>query len=86
MAYALSGTNLSDCQARMLRMRVEQVLVALDGDEAGEKATEKVVQTCKKWGLKVATLRIRNSMDIADVMQAGGGAKLLDALEGKMYD
>lgn len=86
MAYALSGTNLSDEQARMLRMRVEQVLIVMDGDEAGQKAAEKVVQTCKRWGLKCATLRIRNEMDVADVIQAGGGAKLLDALESRLYD
>lgn len=86
LAYALSGTNLSDTQARMLRMRVEQVLVVMDGDEPGQKAAEKIVETCKRWGLKAATLRIRNEMDVADVIQAGGGAKLLDALESRLYD
>lgn len=85
-AYALSGTSISDAQARILRMRCQQVLVALDGDEAGQKATEKVMAKCREWGLKASSLRIKNGMDVADVIQAGGGRSLLEALESRLYD
>lgn len=85
-AYALSGTSLSDAQARTLRMRCQQVLVALDGDEAGQKGAEKVMAKCREWGLRASSLRIKNGMDVADVIQAGGGRSLWEALESRLYD
>jgi len=50
-AVAPCGTSFTDEQARLLRNWAERAILVFDSDEAGLKAAEKTIVTCRKNGL-----------------------------------
>ncbi len=92
---ATSGTAFSPEHATLLRRLTENLVIALDADEAGFKAAVRAAHVALKAGLNVKIAEIRGGKDPADVLREGGKeawsalvreaqdilAFLLDALE-----
>ncbi|SJZ32933.1 DNA primase [Garciella nitratireducens] len=57
------GTALTKEQARLLSRYAEEVLIAYDGDEAGQKATLRALDILFSAGCKAKVIRIPNQMD-----------------------
>ena len=57
------GTALTKEQARLLSRYAEEVLIAYDGDEAGQKATLRALDILSSVGCKVKVIQFPNRMD-----------------------
>lgn len=66
---AISGTALSVEQVRILKRYTQNVKLCLDADEAGQKATERSIQTCLQEGMEVEVILLPDGMkDIGDLV------------------
>jgi DNA primase len=60
---ATMGTALTKDQAKLMKSVVPSVLIAYDGDDAGQKATDHAIPILEAQGLKVEVLEIPDKMD-----------------------
>lgn len=65
---ALSGTGLSDYQLKMLKRFSDTLILALDSDAAGIKATRKTVLAAYRHGMNVRVVSLPTGMDPADTI------------------
>ena len=78
---ACLGTALTPLHARMLKNICNNIIVSLDGDFAGQKATIRTIDTLVEEGLNVRAIKIPNNQDPDEyIKQFGKEAyqKLLD--------
>ena len=78
---ACLGTALTPLHARMLKNICNNIIVSLDGDFAGQKATIRTIDTLVEEGLNVRAIKIPNNQDPDEyIKQFGkeGYQKLLD--------
>lgn len=65
---AISGTGLTDGHINMIKRFTDKVLLALDSDKAGIKATRRSVLAAYKHGLNVQVIIMSEGMDPADTI------------------
>ncbi len=90
-AVAVLGTALGAAHLKRLRHYCDQVVLLLDGDEAGQKRSDEVLELFLGAQMDVRILSLPDGMDPADYLKAHGGEQLrellkstVDALEFKM--
>lgn len=77
---ALMGTALTHDQALLLRKLSTNVIICLDGDEAGGKATLSAINELNKIGVNISVVRLNDNLDPDDYILKYG----LDAFNGKV--
>lgn len=66
---AISGTALSVEQVRLLKRYTQNIKLCLDSDEAGQKATEKSIQTCLQEAMEVEVILLPAGLkDVGDLV------------------
>lgn len=90
-AVAVLGTALGPAHLKVLRHYCDQIVLLLDGDEAGQKRSDEVLELFLTAQMDVRVLSLPDGMDPADYLKAYGGERLrellnttVDALEFKM--
>ena len=80
-AVASLGTSLTPEQARLISRYVNEVIIAYDGDAAGQKATARAISILEKLDLKVRVLNLTGAKDPDEFIKkfgADGFRNLLD--------
>lgn len=90
-AVAVLGTALGNAHLKLLRHYCDSVVLLLDGDEAGQKRSDEVLELFLHAQMDVRVLSLPNGMDPADYLKEFGKENLqqliagaVDALEFKM--
>jgi len=91
-AVAVLGTALGAAHLKILqRQNCDQVVLLLDGDEAGQRRSDEVLELFLGAALDVRVMTLPDGLDPADYLKEFGGEKLrgliatsVDALEFKM--
>lgn len=86
MAVAPLGTAFTAEQARLLARYTEEVVVTLDADTAGGKATEKVLRILEDAGVKARVLRLPECKDPDEYIKKNGAARFAALLDGSVSD
>ncbi|HOV86658.1 MAG TPA: DNA primase [Syntrophobacteraceae bacterium] len=82
---ATLGTALTPPQVRLLARAADEVILAYDGDEAGERAMLRALPLCLQDNLAVSFLQFPDGMDPDDFLRANG-ASSLEALMNTRQD
>ena len=86
---ACLGTAFTPLHARILKQFSENVVLLLDGDTAGQKATNKSIDILRRGAINVRVAKLPNGMDPDEFLRANGREemeKLLDnAVEGMKF-
>jgi DNA primase len=86
-AVAPLGTAFTDEQAKLLRRWAERVNLVFDTDEAGQRAVEKAIITCRKNSLACAVvMNMANMKDPADILKEAGEEALRNAMQNPVPD
>ena len=81
-AVASLGTSLTEDQATLLSRYTEQVVLIYDGDEAGQRATQRAIPMLEKAGIGVKVLQLRDAKDPDEFLKKFGADKFKLLLEG----
>ncbi len=81
-AVAALGTALTDEHARMIAQYADEVVLAYDGDEAGQKATLRAMDVFRPTGLMVKVLKIEGAKDPDEYIGKYGKERFRDLVEG----
>ncbi|MGI5979042.1 MAG: DNA primase [Oscillospiraceae bacterium] len=73
-AVASLGTSLTPEQARLISRYVGEVVIAYDGDEAGQKASQRAIGILQQLDLKVRVLRVTGAKDPDEFLKKYGPA------------
>lgn len=88
-AVAPLGTAFTEEQALLLSRYTKEVVLTLDADAAGQKATERAIGVLEKSGVNTRIIRIPGSKDPDEFMKShgkDGPAKFRALLEGAVND
>lgn len=85
-AVAALGTSFTEEQARLLSRYTKEVLVVLDADEAGEKATDRTMRILSSVGLSARIIRLPDCKDPDEYIQKHGAGKFEALLQGAISD
>ena len=69
-------TALTESHGKLLNRYAEEIIIAYDSDEAGQKATERSVLILEKSKLKVKVLQLTDGLDPDDFIKKFGADKL----------
>ncbi|HIQ22936.1 MAG TPA: DNA primase [Planctomycetes bacterium] len=85
-AVAVLGTALGEYHIRLLKRFVDRIVLVLDGDEAGQRRANEVLElfVAEKADLRIVTLPA--GMDPADYLLAHGADALADLLHNRALD
>ncbi len=81
MAVAPMGTALTERQARLVGRFAREVVLAFDGDEAGEEATRRCLPALEAAGLKARVVRFADGDDPDTFVRREGAAALRRRIE-----
>ncbi|NLV85850.1 MAG: DNA primase [Clostridiales bacterium] len=73
-AVASLGTSLTPEQARLISRYTREVVIAYDGDTAGQKAAQRGIDILEKLDVKVRVLRLEGAKDPDDYIKKFGKA------------
>lgn len=73
-AVASLGTSLTPEQARLISRYVKEVVIAYDGDTAGQKASQRAISILQKLDIKVRVLRLNGAKDPDEYIKKFGAA------------
>lgn len=85
-AVACLGTALTSEQARLMKRYTDEVVLAYDSDEAGQKATRRAMQIFASSGLKVRVLQLRGGKDPDEIIKKHGRERFQSLLDGAEND
>lgn len=85
-AVAALGTAFTVDQARMLSRYTKEVVVTLDADNAGKKATDRVLQILSQVGIPARILRLPDCKDPDEFIKKHGASRFSALLEGAVSD
>lgn len=85
-AVAALGTSFTEEQARLLARYTKEVLVVLDADEAGEKATDRTMKILSRVGLEARIIRLPDCKDPDEYVRKHGGGKFAALIDGAISD
>lgn len=74
------GTALTPIHAKKIKQLVENVILCLDGDNAGTNATYKAIDTLKEVGLNVKVVRLNKAKDPDEYIKTFGKEQFLEEL------
>ena len=80
-AVASLGTSLTEEHAVLLSRYTEQVVLIYDGDEAGQRATQRAIPMLEKAGLQIKVLKMREAKDPDEFLKKFGADKFKVLLE-----
>lgn len=78
---AALGTALTETQARLIKRFVNEVIIAFDGDAAGEAATWRGLELLHRQGLRVRVLELPSGEDPDTFVRRYGGAALQELVD-----
>ena len=81
-AVASLGTALTDEQARIMARYTKQVIIAYDGDSAGQRAAGRAMDIFARVGLDVRVLRITDAKDPDEYIRKFGTDAFASLLKG----
>lgn len=81
-AVASLGTALTDEQARIMARHTKQVIIAYDGDSAGQRAAGRAMDIFARVGLDVRVLRITDAKDPDEYIRKFGTDAFARLLKG----
>ncbi|NLH00655.1 MAG: DNA primase, partial [Clostridiales bacterium] len=73
-AVASLGTSLTPEQARLISRYANEVVIAYDGDEAGQKASQRAISILQQLNIKVRVLRLAGAKDPDEYIKKFGAA------------
>lgn len=85
-AVAALGTAFTSEQARLLSRYTKEVVVTLDADAAGQKATDRAMGILSEAGLGVRVLRIPDGKDPDEFIKKNGPSRFSALLDGAIGD
>lgn len=85
-AVAALGTSFTEDQARLLRRYTNEVVLTLDADTAGRKATERAMGILSRTGLPARVLAIPDGKDPDEFIKKNGASRFAALLEGAVSD
>ncbi len=85
-AVACLGTALTSEQARLMKRYTDEVVLAYDSDEAGQKATRRAMPIFASSGLKVRVLQLRGGKDPDEIIKKHGRERFQSLLDGAEND
>ena len=80
-AVASLGTSLTEEHAALLSRYTEQVVLTYDGDEAGQRATQRAIPMLEKAGIRVKVLQMKNAKDPDEFLHKFGPDRFKMLLE-----
>lgn len=80
-AVASLGTSLTAEQARLISRYVNEVVIAYDGDAAGQKATARAISILEKLDMRVRVLTLEGAKDPDEFIKAKGADAFRNLLE-----
>lgn len=81
-AVASLGTALTDSQARLLQRFTDEVVIAFDGDAAGEAATWRGLEILRNRGLKVRVVELPGGEDPDTFVRTYGSQAFEELVQG----
>ncbi len=81
-AVAACGTALTDEQVRIISQYADEVVLAYDGDEPGQKATRRAIDLFKATNILVKVLKIEGAKDPDEYIKTFGADKFRALLDG----
>ena len=85
-AVAGCGTALTSEQVRLISRYAEEVILAYDADEAGQKALTKAISLFKQTNMKIKVPRLQYGKDPDEIIKNVGAEKFGAMLEGAASD
>ena len=85
-AVAALGTSFADSQAKLISRYTQNVVLALDADNAGARATKRAIEILRKTGLNVKVIAIPEGLDPDDYIKKHGAAKFKALIDGAAND
>lgn len=85
-AVAGLGTALTGEQAQLMARYAQEVILAYDNDEAGQKATRRAIEILGKTGMKIRVLTLRGGKDPDDIIKKHGRERFQSLLDGAAND
>jgi DNA primase len=79
------GTALTEAQVRVLKRQVGKAILVFDGDQAGQKATQRAIELLEAQDLIAQVVELPEGQDPADLVQ-NGQTRLLERLLGSARD
>lgn len=83
-AIALMGTALTKSNALQIKKIAKEILLCLDGDEAGEKATISCINEFLKIGVTPKIIRLEDNLDPDEYIRKYGEKKFLLKIENPL--
>ena len=80
-AVASLGTSLTPEQARLISRYVGEVVIAYDGDQAGQKASQRAITILQQLDIKVRVLRMNGAKDPDEYIKKFGSAAFENLLK-----
>ena len=80
-AVASLGTSLTPEQARLISRYVNEVVIAYDGDQAGQKASQRAISILQQLDMKVRVLRMTGAKDPDEYIKKFGVAAFENLLK-----
>lgn len=85
-AVAACGTAFTQEQARLLSRYTDEIIVTLDADEAGQKATNRTIEILKSTGMNIRVLRVDGAKDPDEFIKKYGPERFQGLLDGANND
>lgn len=83
-AVAALGTSFTEEQARLLARYTKEVVLAMDSDSAGEKATDRALGILSNVGVDIKVLRLPECKDPDEFIKKHGSARFQNLLDDAM--
>ena len=83
---AALGTSFTEEQAKLLGRYTKAVLVVMDADEAGEKATDRAMKILDSVGVEARIIRLPECKDPDEYIKKNGGPKFAALIDGAISD
>ncbi len=83
---AALGTSFTEEQAKLLGRYTKEVIVTLDADEAGQKATDRTLKILSNAGVKIRVVRLSGAKDPDEFIKKYGAARFENALGSAFSD
>lgn len=85
-AVGALGTSFTADQANLLSRYFEEIVVTMDIDEAGQKATRRAIEILKTTGIKIRILQVEGGKDPDEYIKEYGAERFRMLLEGAKND
>ncbi len=83
---ACLGTALPDEQVNLISRYADEVLLAYDSDEAGQKAVKRAIQAFSNTGVKVRVLALSGGKDPDEIIKKYGPERFRNIVDGAAND